>query len=254
MQTEKIYYKNQFQSSCKAKLIGKTKEGLIFDKTVAYPEGGGQIGDKGKLIRTKNNEMISFVDTRKIMGRTIYLDDFPIINVEDSIVHILEAEYEDYEIGEEFIIKINISERANATLNHSAIHLALMILEELRPGIDKKIVGAKITNKYGRLDFLTTIKFSQEEIKIIQNKAQEYIELNIPIIICSHPKEVEAMYWKCLDYSVPCGGTHCNTTNQLGMISVKRKNIGKSADRLIIELKNIEKFSELYGDENDKKK
>ncbi len=168
MQTEKIYYKNQFQSSCKAKLIGKTKEGLIFDKTVAYPEGGAQIGDKGKLIRTKNNEMISFVDTRKIKGKTIYLDDFSIINVEDSIVHILEAEYEDYEIGEEFIIKVNISERANATLNHSA------------------------------------------------------------------------MYWKCLDYSVPCGGTHCNTTNQLGMISVKRKNIGKSADRLIIKLKNIE--------------
>ncbi len=247
MKTEKLYYQNQFLTKCVGKVIGKNDKGIIFDKTVAYPEGGGQIGDRGKLIRKKNREEIEFFDTTKIKGRNIYLDDFPVIKVENEIVHhIVQDKIAEIEIGEEFEINIDIKLRASVTLHHSALHLALMVLEELREGIDKKIIGAKINSEYGRLDFSTEEKFTKEELEKIEEECQKYIERNLPIKIYPHEKEPEALYWKCLEYTVPCGGTHCESTGELGKIKVRRKNIGKTSERLIVELKDYEEFEKRY--------
>lgn len=154
MKTEKIYYKNPFQTSCETILIENTEKGLIFDKSVAYPEGGGQIGDVGVLIRYKD----------------------------------------------------------------------------------------------GRLDFSIDFKFTPEQIANIESRCKEYIDRNIPIEIFSHPEENEALYWKCNSYIVPCGGTHCGNTRDLSGIKIKRKNIGKLSERLIVELPFNEKFLSLYGD------
>lgn len=247
MKTEKLYYQNQFLSNCTGVVIAKNENGLVFDRTVAYPEGGGQIGDRGKLIRKKTGEEIEFFDTTKIKGRNIYLDDFPVIKVENEIVHhIAKEKLEEIEIGEEFEIKIDIKLRASVTLHHSGLHLALMVLEKMRNGIDKKIIGAKINSEYGRLDFSTEEKFTKEELSNIEEECQKYIDENIPTLVYPNEKEPEALYWKCLDYIVPCGGTHCEYTGELGEIKVKRKNIGKTSERLIIELKNYEEFEKKY--------
>lgn len=252
MRTEKLYYKNQFLTTCKAKLIEINEKGLIFDKTVAYPEGGGQIGDSGILIREKTKEEIEFLDTTKIKGRNIYLKDFPVIKVEGVIIHHIDISLlNNLELGEEFTIRLNVERRAKTTLHHSGLHLALMVLANMREGIDKKIVGAKITDTYGRLDFSTEEKFSKEELQKIEDKCNELIQEKLEISSYNHPAEREAIYWKCLDYSVPCGGTHCDNTKYLGKMKVKRKNIGKTSERLIIELSEIEEFSKLYGEDNE---
>lgn len=250
--TEKLYYKNQFLSVCKSKLLEINEKGLIFDKTVSYPEGGGQIGDSGILIREKTKEEFEFFDTTKIKGRNIYLENFPVVKVEGEIIHHLDTSlFENLEIGEEFIIKINTEKRARTTLHHSGLHLALMVLADIRKGIDKKIVGAKITDNYGRLDFLTEEKFSKEELQEIENRCNKLIKDELKIFSYSHIEEKEAIYWKCLDYVVPCGGTHCDNTKYLGKMKVKRKNIGRTSERLIVELSEIDNFSKLYGEINE---
>lgn len=252
MRTEKLYYKNQFLTTCKAKLIEINEKGLIFDKTVAYPEGGGQIGDSGILIREKTKEEIEFLDTTKIEGRNIYLKDFPVIKVEGVIIHHIDISLlNNLELGEEFTVRLKVERRAKTTLHHSGLHLALMVLANMREGIDKKIVGAKITDSYERLDFSTEEKFSKEELQKIEDKCNELIQEELEISSYNHPTESEAIYWKCLDYSVPCGGTHCDNTKYLGKMKVKRKNIGKTSERLIIELSEIEEFSKLYGEDNE---
>lgn len=247
MKTEKIYYKNPFQTSCETILIENTEKGLIFDKSVAYPEGGGQIGDVGVLIRYKDGSKIPFYNTTKIKGRNLFLNDFISIKVENQIVHHVYSNFE-FEKDEKFLIKLDTSKRAQTTLRHSGLHLVLMVLEEMFPGIDKKIVGAKITDKYGRLDFSIDFKFTPEQIANIESRCKEYIDRNIPIEIFSHPEENEALYWKCNSYIVPCGGTHCGNTRDLSGIKIKRKNIGKLSERLIVELPFNEKFLSLYGD------
>ncbi|MGL5412938.1 alanine--tRNA ligase-related protein [Cetobacterium sp.] len=250
MKTEKIYYKNQFQTSCEAVLIASTENGLIFNKTVAYPEGGGQIGDVGILIRCKDGSEIPFYNTTKIKGRNLFLNDFPSIKVENQIVHHVDNNYE-FEKDEKFLIKLDSVKRSQITLHHSALHLALMVLEEMISGIDKKIIGAKITDKYGRLDFAIDFKFSSEQIAQIECRCNEYIDKNILINAFSHPEENEALYWKCDNYIIPCGGTHCENAKYLVGIKIKRKSIGKTSERLIVELPFNEEFLKLYGDSND---
>lgn len=247
MKTEKLFYQNQFQTTCNAIIIGKTENGLIFNKSIAYPEGGGQIGDKGVLIRLKNNEEFLFNDTTKINGRNIFLNDFPSIKVENSIVHHVDNNLiENIAIGEEFTIKIDSNKRSQITLHHSALHLALMVLEEIIPEIDKKIVGAKISEKYGRLDFSIDHKFSSEILSLVEEKYNNYVNNKIDIKILPHTEEPEALFWKCINYSIPCGGTHCENTKYLKNTKIKRKSIGKNSERLIVEIPFNEEFYNLY--------
>lgn len=251
MKTEKLYYENPFQTSCEAFLVKKVENGLIFNKTVAFPEGGGQIGDVGTLIRCKDNSEINFHDTTKIGGRDLSLKNFPKIKVESQIMHHVDNnEILDFEIGEKFIIKLDSLKRAQIILHHSALHLVLMVLEEMFPGIDKKIIGARITDKYGRLDFAIDYKFAPEILSTAENICNKYIDNDIPTEIFTHPDEKEALYWRCNDYTVPCGGTHCKTTKDLKGIKLKRKSIGRSAERLIVEVPINEAFNKLYSEVN----
>jgi len=74
--TQKIYYEDPFLTKLTANIIKITKDGIIFDKTISYPEGGGQEGDIGIIKILENNESIEYIDTQKLLGRSIYLDDF----------------------------------------------------------------------------------------------------------------------------------------------------------------------------------
>ena len=77
--TEKVYYSDSFLSSCMATVTGIEDNKVILDKTVAFPEGGGQIGDIGKLYIKER--IIPFFDTKKGVGRILNIPDFPDIKL-----------------------------------------------------------------------------------------------------------------------------------------------------------------------------
>ncbi len=47
MNSRAVYYEEPYRKSLEATVIDITDEGIILDKTICYPEGGGQSGDKG---------------------------------------------------------------------------------------------------------------------------------------------------------------------------------------------------------------
>lgn len=234
MTTLKQYYIEPFLYKTKAKVIKVVDKGVIFDRTVSYAEGGGQIGDSGIIINQSTQKQYDYSDTTKVPGRVISVSDFPTITVENNIIHHIDSQYLfEFEIGDLCEIILNIEKRLKASFNHTAIHIALMAAEIIRPQLRKRIYGAKINEEYGRLDFKLDSRFSADEIKEINDYANEIINKKIDIEIFPHSGEKEALFWKCEEFVIPCGGTHAKNTQQLGEIIVKRKNIGRNADRLI---------------------
>lgn len=247
MSTKKIYYDNSFLTECSANILEINDNGIILDQTVAFPEGGGQIGDTGTITNLSSNISAEFTDTKKIEGKALSLKDFPPINIECKIVHYLEADdLTLFKIGDKVNIKIDINRRAKTTLHHSGLHIALMVFNNLRKDILKSIIGCKITDEYGHVDIKTENMISPEELNYIAHESEELFSKNIPIQQISHKMEKEAFYWKCLNYRIPCGGTHATNTGDLKGITVKRKHIGKGADRLIITLNMNENFIKKY--------
>ena len=125
IKTEKVYYEDSFLHTCDARIVGITENKVILDRTVAFPEGGGQIGDVGDLYL--NGKQIPFHDTQKGIGRVLSLQDFPSIQVEAPVYHITDGEQlTDIFQGAEVKVKINVEHRIRTTVLHSALHLVLM--------------------------------------------------------------------------------------------------------------------------------
>ena len=70
METEKLYYNDAFLTECEATVVsceqGKGRYEVVLDRTVFYPEGGGQPGDTGYL-----ND-VRVLDTHEKNGQVVH--------------------------------------------------------------------------------------------------------------------------------------------------------------------------------------
>ena len=235
--TKKVYYEDPFLYECDAEVIKIIDNKIYLDRTVAYPEGGGQISDIGWLI-VGNNE-IEFTDVQKSMGTLIHPDNFPSIKINTLIYHVINHEDVAYfEVGTKLKVKINVLHRIKTTVLHSALHLALKFAIEKRPNLYSQIIGCKISEDNARLDF-SSERFLPDEIEYINNRLKEELELDTVIDVFPHELYDEAWYWRFKDFTCPCGGTHVKNIRQIGDVFARRKAIGKGKERLIVTVSNI---------------
>ena len=72
--TEKLFHKNSYQNGCKANILKTSENYVILDKTVFYPEAGGQPGDIGKIIQNDNEvEILNTVSENGYIKHFIYV-------------------------------------------------------------------------------------------------------------------------------------------------------------------------------------
>src|SRR5690349_9029268 len=64
MPTEPLFRDDPYLKSATARVTAIQPGGVELDRTIFYPQGGGQAGDTGVLIRA-NGERITVTDTRK---------------------------------------------------------------------------------------------------------------------------------------------------------------------------------------------
>jgi alanyl-tRNA synthetase len=96
--------------------IDSKKDGVLFqivlNNTPFYPEGGGQVGDKGTLVSA--NETIEIIDTKKENNLILHLAKKLPENVNAS-----------------FVAKVNQDLRSLSSRNHSATHLMHQALRSI---------------------------------------------------------------------------------------------------------------------------
>ncbi|MEC9167453.1 MAG: alanine--tRNA ligase-related protein, partial [Pseudomonadota bacterium] len=61
--TEEIFRHDSYCRECEATVVSSGPDGIVLDRTVFYPNGGGQPGDQGVLRTTAGD--VTIVDTLK---------------------------------------------------------------------------------------------------------------------------------------------------------------------------------------------
>ncbi len=191
---------------------------IVFDKTPFYPEGGGQVGDKGLLI-SENEEIVIF-DTKK---------------ENNLIVHYSEKIPTD---TKNIILKVNKKNRNYISSNHTATHLLHNALRAIL-GTHVEQKGSLVNEENLRFDFSHYQKLSNEEIKQIENLIN--LKIREGLIVNEHRaikiEEAQKMGAIALfgekygnevrvisvgdNYSVEfCGGIHVKNISQIGLIKI----------------------------------
>ena len=107
--TEKLYYEDGYLKSVDAEVIGVKKNGIILDKTIFYPEGGGQPGDTG------------YFGTYEITD-TIKDDD-------GTPLHIIKGDLPS--VGDKAVLTLSWNHRYQYMTEHSAQHLVSALLHSI---------------------------------------------------------------------------------------------------------------------------
>ena len=63
--TEELFRTDAYLKQCDASVVAVTERGIVLDRTVFYPEGGGQPGDRG-CLRLTTNATVDIIDTIEI--------------------------------------------------------------------------------------------------------------------------------------------------------------------------------------------
>jgi alanyl-tRNA synthetase len=146
--------------------VDSKKDGVLYqivlDHTPFYPEGGGQVGDKGTFVF--GNESIAIIDTKKENNLILHLAKKLPENVNAS-----------------FVAKVNVDLRKASSKNHSATHLMHLALRTLL-GTHVEQKGSLVNPNYMRFDFSHFSKVTDEELRQIEAFVNARIEAQLPLI------------------------------------------------------------------------
>ena len=231
--TDLLYYQNFNNLEIKAKILylQKVQDNyiIITDKTIFYPEGGGQVGDCGEMIIDSIN--IKIHDTKKI-------DDivFHFINQQNADkLKINDINF----INKEIIMLVNSDKRKKTSANHTATHLLHHALR-LKLGNSVFQKGSYVDDIKLRFDFSYNKALTFDEIQWIEFKINQWIISNTKINIGIENKDdaiqngVMALFGEKYDDKVRvvkvqnedcksmefCGGTHVSSLGEIGLFKI----------------------------------
>ena len=132
MATELLFREDPYLREASARVSAVHERGVELDRTLFYPQGGGQVGDTGVLVRA-NGERLGVVDTRK--G-----------DAHDSVLHVLANGMPRPEVGEPLTLAIDWERRYALMRLHTALHVLSCV-------VVAPVTGGNIAPDKARLDF-----------------------------------------------------------------------------------------------------
>ena len=229
-ETRPLYYEDGELFEFEAKVL-KTFPGgyVVLDQTAFYPRGGGQEPDHGTIADRK------VVDIEKDSGVILH-----------KVEGLVPKE------GSKVVGRVDSRRRQKIRRIHTATHIV--------NGASRQVLGPWVwqhsafkEEDYGRLDITHFAKLTDEEVRKIEDVANDVVMKDYPVKISLIPrKEAEAKYGFRLfqggvvpqrtlrivninDWDIQaCGGTHTDTTGQVGFIKIMRtERIQDGVERLV---------------------
>ncbi len=198
----------------------KEKGILIFNRTPFYAESGGQVGDSGS---GKNNHVYFNVsDTKKISS--------------GAILHHIQMEKGTLRIADSVWLEVDSQRRLNIAVHHTATHMLHAALREVL-GPHVKQAGSRVGPDKLRFDFTHFNALSVDELDKVESSVNEKIRENIAIVkqVQGYEEAVasgaiaifDEKYGDSVrvigmgDFSRElCGGTHLQTSGEIGFFKI----------------------------------
>ncbi|MGO1117401.1 alanyl-tRNA editing protein [Rhodovibrionaceae bacterium A322] len=228
---ELLFRDDAYLKSCEAEVVEAAEGRVRLDRTVFYPEGGGQLGDVGELA-LPDGSRLQVVDTKKGEDH-------------NDVVHVLADDSPLPAVGTKVTATIDWDRRHRLMRMHTCLHLLCSL-------VDGDVTGGQISDGKGRLDFnLPDTSLDKEALKAGLNKliqedhpaetlwiTDEELDAKPDLVRTMSVKpprcggRIRLLNIAGVDLQ-PCGGTHVARTGEIGPVEVgKIENKGKQNRRI----------------------
>jgi alanyl-tRNA synthetase len=219
-----------------------------MDKSVFYAESGGQVGDKGVIVRGKN--IFEVTDT---------------IKVGKIILHIGKVLEGSFKKGDLVNAKVDIQRRLSIARNHTATHILQSALRKVL-GAHVKQQGSLVAEDRLRFDFTHFKGLEKNEISRVEELVNDAILDNHELVkkemALAQAKKSGALAFfgekyegrvrvvSIADLSKEfCGGTHLDSTGQIGFFKIVREGSVAQGVRRIEAVTGKEAFKAVKQEE-----
>lgn len=234
--TEELFRVDAYARTCEATITAVDEHGIRLDRTVFYPLGGGQPGDRGSLS-LGDGRSISILDTRK--G-----------SEPGEILHVPESPAEASLVGCPVVATIDWDRRHRLMRVHSMLHVLGSVVQAGVTG------GAIRDDGSGRLDFdLPDQTLDKEQVRSDMNAiiagdhaiaarwvSEQELDSNPELVrtmSVTPPRgqgQVRLLEIEGIDLQA-CGGTHVSRTGEIGEVTVgKIEKKGRHNRRVTVRL------------------
>jgi len=241
--THELFREDAYLKECSAQVVAASDQGIVLDRTVFYPLGGGQAGDCGMLV-LPGGDTLAICDTRKhkdAEGRpTHHIAHVPAPGQEHLLARVAP--------GLPVTARVDWDRRHKLMRFHTTTHLLCHLVPQL-------VNGCSITPEYARLDFNMTDPLDKDALT--QGIAR--------LVAAAHPVQVGAITDEELDANPalvksmsvqpprgtgkvrtvriggdeamdfqPCGGTHVANTAEIGAVIVTKIEKKSATTRRVV--------------------
>ena len=144
--TEELFREDATLLDCDATVVWVDEAGVVLDRTVFYPQGGGQAGDAGTLTSAAGT-VLTIADARKHAARPGAIAHVPVAG----------ADVAAFAPGTRVVARIDAVRRRAHMRFHTATHLLCAL-------VPHPVDGCSITAGYARLDFHMNEPLDKEQL------------------------------------------------------------------------------------------
>tara|TARA_B100001093_G_scaffold448173_1_gene453579 strand:- start:864 stop:2642 length:1779 start_codon:yes stop_codon:yes gene_type:complete len=214
IESNKISFSNE--------VISNPTHFVVLDRTLFYPEGGGQLGDQGYFHKDET-QVISVLDTK----------------IEDGvIIHFTNGFVSNGDINAE----VDNTRRRQLMDHHTAIHIVGGAARDIL-GPHIRQAGSNKGQRYARIDLTHHSRMSRDLLDKIEDRANDIVQSNpvVEKIILDRaeadakfgfdiyqggpPKHQKIRIIKIGDFDIQaCGGTHHDEAGKIGELRIVRSS------------------------------
>lgn len=232
--TEELFREDATLLQCEATIVACDEAGVVLDRTVFYPLGGGQAGDAGTLTAA-SGAVLPVADARK----------HPVRPGDIAHVPVAGADLSAFAPGTRVLAAVDAARRRAHMRFHTATHLLCAL-------VPHPVDGCSITAGYARLDFHMNEPLDKAALNAgiarlvagahpVRHRWISEAELDAnPQLVRSMSVQpprgagrVRVLEIEGVDLQ-PCGGTHVANTAEIGRVIVTKIEKKSAMTRRVI--------------------